>query len=68
MQPIKGSFSLLICLLLGACATGGGECPAVKAYTIPQQQAIVKEWNALPDDSALQSPLQDWERMRRALK
>lgn len=63
MQRITALFSIL---LLAGCATAG--CPAVKVYTIPQQQAIVKEWNALPPESSLQSPLNDWERMRRACK
>lgn len=68
MQRTKATFSLFFSLLLSTCATTS-ECDVqVKTYTIPQQQAIVKEWNALPDDSALQSPLQDWERMRKALK
>jgi hypothetical protein len=66
MQRIKATFSMTLCLLVTMCA--GGQCPSVKEYTIPQQQAIVKDWNALPDDSALQSPLNDWERMRRELK
>lgn len=63
MRQIAAIFSLL--LLMGcACA---GNVP-VKKYDVPQQQAIVKAWNALPDDSPLQSPLNDWLRMRRALK
>lgn len=63
MRPIVVICSLL---LLAGCATG--TCPAVKQYTIPEQQAIAKEWNALPDNSALQSPLTDWERMRRVCR
>ena len=67
MQRTKAIYSLALCFLLLGCATGG-ECPSVKAYTVQQQQAIVRGWNALPDDSALQSPLHDWERMCRELK
>ena len=68
MRLTKASYSLAFCLLLAGCATGAGDCPAVKAYTVQQQQNIVKAWNALPDDSALLSPLNDWERMRQSLK
>lgn len=58
--------ALFSILLLAGCTNAG--CPALKQYTIPQQQGIVKEWNALPPDSKLQSPLNDWERMRAACK
>lgn len=64
MRQITATCSII--LFLTGCVNGA--CPAVKSYTIPEQQAIVKEWNALPDSSALQSPLNDWERMRRALR
>lgn len=64
MRLTTAIFSLL---WLTACA--GNSCGvAVKAYSVPEQQAIVRAWNALPDDSALQSPLNDWERMRIQLK
>ncbi len=63
MRPIMVIFSILF---LTGCIDGS--CPSVKQYTVSQQQAIAKEWNALPDDSALQSPLTDWERMRRSLR
>jgi hypothetical protein len=67
MRPITAIFSVL---LLTGCVDNSDQPPpvVVKQYTIPEQQCIVKEWNALPDDSCLQSPLNDWERMRQELK
>lgn len=67
MRRIRAIYSLAL-LGLTACAATPDACPAVKQYSVPEQQAIVKEWNALPDNSALLSPLQDWERMRRQLR
>lgn len=65
--------ALFSILFLVGCSTATpapvvNSCPAPKTYTIPQQQAIVKAWNELPDDSPLQIPLNEWESLRRALK
>jgi hypothetical protein len=42
--------------------------PAARHYTVQQQVRIAKEWNALPQDDIMREVLDDWERMRRALR
>ena len=71
MQPIKAiykaSFTLIILTLVASCAPPRPTI-ALKQYTPSQQREIAKARNALPDDSPLLSPLQEWENLRQRLK
>jgi PBP1b-binding outer membrane lipoprotein LpoB len=69
MQLIKAISSLGLALLLVGCAGNDPAAPVgVKRYTQAEQQQIAKEHNALPENDILRSVLDDWERMRRALR
>jgi hypothetical protein len=54
-------------LALAACAPprqGKIECPRIHEYSDTQLDAIQKSINALPQDDALRSAMQDYEDMR----
>lgn len=75
MQPTKATFNFsVLCVVLllsgfGACSQDPppvvAQTPkAVRTYTIPQQQQIAKERNALPDDDIFLNVLDEWHDLR----
>lgn len=62
MLPKKTTFSLLITLFIVGCS---GNCPAIKKYSIKDQEIIAHERNSLSNNDPLKSFVDEGERLRR---
>lgn len=62
MILIAGAFSLA----LAGCASTGGGCPPLPAYSAAEQRRAARELRALPEDSPLAAMIVDYKKARDA--
>lgn len=59
-------YNAIMCSLLCGCIAS--PCPALKTYSKKDQIQIAKEKSQLPEESELNSVLEDWARYRKTCR